>query len=220
MQTLVPTGRANYEPNSLAEAGENGGPRASAATGFTTFATNDERNDPAQKLRVRAELFADHFSQARLFYLSQTGNEQAHIASALVFELSKVTLDHVRARVVGQLRNIDEDLAKRVAAGLAIDLPAKEKAARAPVDLKPSGALSIQKNADDMMEGRKVAILFSEGSDKAAIDKLKGGIESAGGTVFLVAPKSGGSRSRAAPSGQTASWQARRRCCSMPSRRS
>ncbi|KAI1691883.1 catalase domain-containing protein [Ditylenchus destructor] len=192
MQTLVPTGRANYEPNSLAEAGENGGPRASAETGFKTFETNDERNDLAQKLRIRAELFADHFSQARLFYLSQTENEQAHIASALVFELSKVTLDHVRARVVGQLRNIDEDLAKRVAAGLAIDLPAKEKAARAPVDLKPSDALSIQKNADDTMEGRKVAILFAEGSDKAAIDRLKGTIESAGGTAFLVAPKVGG----------------------------
>jgi len=192
MQTLVPTGRANYEPNSLAEAGENGGPRASAETGFRTFETNDERNDPAQKLRIRAELFADHFSQARLFYLSQTENEQAHIASALVFELSKVTLDHVRARVVGQLRNIDEYLAKRVAAGLAIDLPAKEKAARAPVDLKHSDALSIQKNADDTMEGRKVAILFAEGSDKAAIDTLKGAIESAGGTAFLVAPKVGG----------------------------
>ena len=181
MQTLVPTGRANYEPNSLAEVGENGGPRASAETGFSTFTANDERNDPAQKLRIRAELFADHFSQARLFYLSQTENEQAHIASALVFELSKVTLDHVRARVVGQLRNIDEDLATRVAMGLAIDLPAKEKAARAPVDLKTSDALSIQKNADDTMEGRKVAI-----------DKLKNNIESAGGTAFLVAPKVGG----------------------------
>src|SRR3546814_8140180 len=56
MQTLVPTGRANYEPNSLAEAGENGGPRASVATGFTTFTANDERNDPGQKLRIRAEL--------------------------------------------------------------------------------------------------------------------------------------------------------------------
>ncbi|MDR6835006.1 catalase [Sphingopyxis sp. BE259] len=192
MQTLVPTGRANYEPNSLAEAGENGGPRASAATGFRTFATNDERNDPTQKLRIRAKLFADHFSQARMFYLSQTENEQAHIASALVFELSKVTLDHVRVRVVGQLRNIDDDLAKRVADGLAIDLPAKEKAARAPVDLKPSDALSIQKNADDTMEGRKVAILFAEGSDKAAIDALKAAIEKAGGTAFLVAPKVGG----------------------------
>lgn len=192
MQTLVPTGRANYEPNSLAEAGENGGPRPSPATGFNTFTTNNERNDPTQKLRVRAELFADHFSQARMFYLSQTENEQAHIASALVFELSKVTLDHVRVRVVGQLRNIDEDLAKRVADGLAIDLPAKEKAACAPVDLKPSDALSIQKNADDTMEGRKVAILFAEGSDKAAIDALKATIEKAGGTAFLVAPKVGG----------------------------
>ena len=109
-----------------------------------------------------------------------------------MFELSKVTLDHVRARVVGQLRNIDEGLAKRVAAGLASELPAKEKAARAPVDLKPSDALSIQKNADDTMEGRKVAILFAEGSDKAAIDKLKGDIKGAGGTAFLVAPKVGG----------------------------
>jgi catalase len=185
-------GRANYEPNSLAEAGENGGPRASAVQGLHDLrGANDERTR-AQKLRIRAELFADHFSQARLFYQSQTENEQAHIASALVFELSKVTLDHVRARVVGQVRNIDEDLAKRVAAGLAIDLPAKEKAARSPVELKPSDALSIQKNADDTMEGRKVAILFSEGSDKAAIDKLKGAIESAGGTAFLVAPKVGG----------------------------
>src|SRR3546814_13657512 len=116
------------------------------------------RNDPAQNLRIRAELFADHFSQARLFYLSQTANEQAHIASALVFELSKVTLDHVRARVVGQLRNIDEDLAKRIAAGLAIDLPPKKRAARAPVDLNPSDALSIQQTADDTTEDRKGAI--------------------------------------------------------------
>lgn len=192
MQTLVPTGRANYEPNSLAEAGENGGPRACPETGFTSFAVNDERNDGGQKLRIRAELFADHYSQARLFYRSQTENEQAHIASALVFELSKVGLDHVRARVVSQLRNIDEDLASRVADGLAIDLPEKAKAARAPVDMRPSDALSIQKQAKETLEGRKVGILFAEGSDKASIDALKGEIEKSGGTAFLVAPKVGG----------------------------
>ncbi|MFD0849427.1 catalase [Sphingosinicella xenopeptidilytica] len=192
MQTLVPTGRANYEPNSLADAGEDGGPRACPETGFSSFTANDERNDPAQKLRIRAELFADHYSQARLFYRSQTENEQAHIASALVFELSKVQLDHVRARVVSRLRNIDEDLAKRVADGLAIDLPEKAKAAKAPVDMPPSDALSIQKQAKDMLEGRKVGILFSEGSDKGSIDTLKAGIEKAGGTAFLVAPKVGG----------------------------
>jgi len=192
MQTLVPTGRANYEPNSLAEAGETGGPRACPETGFTSFSVNDERNDPSQKLRVRAELFADHYSQPRLFYRSQTANEQAHIASAFVFELSKVQLEHVRKRLVSRLRNVDEGLASRVAAGLAIDLPDKAKAARAPIDMKPSDALSIQKQAKDMLKGRKVGILFAEGSDKAAIDTLKGEIEKAGGTAFLVAPKVGG----------------------------
>ncbi len=191
MQTLIPTGRANYEPNSLAEAGEDSGPRASPETGFTSFTANDERNDGGEKLRVRAELFADHYSQARLFYRSQTANEQAHIASAIVFELSKVSLEHVRIRILSRLRNIDEDLAKRVAAGLAMDLPAKAKAAREPIEMAPSDALSIQKQANDTLKGRKVGILFAEGSDKASIDTLRGQIEKAGGRAFLVAPKIG-----------------------------
>lgn len=192
MQTLVPTGRANYEPNSLAEAGEDGGPRACPETGFTSFPANAERNDAGQKLRIRAELFADHYSQARQFYRSQTRSEQAHIASALVFELSKVALEHVRERVVARLRNIDEDLAKRVVAGLAIKLPPKARAAREPVEMAPSDALSIQKQAKNTFAGRKVGLLFAEGSDKAAIDKLKAEVEKAGGSVFLVAPKVGG----------------------------
>ncbi len=191
MQTLVPKGRANYEPNSLAEAGEDAGPRACPETGFTSFTANDERNDGGQKLRIRAELFADHYSQARLFYRSQTENEQAHIASALVFELSKVQLEHVRTRVVAQLRNVDEDLAKRVAKGLTIDLPKKAKSAKDPIDMKPSDALSIQKQAKLTLKGRKVGILFADGSDKSSIVNLKSEIENAGGTVFLVAPKVG-----------------------------
>jgi catalase len=191
MQTLVPTGRANYEPNSLADAGEDGGPRACPETGFTSFGANDERNDGGQKLRVRAALFADHYSQARLFYRSQTENEQAHMAAALVFELSKVSIDAVKARVLSRLRNVDENLAERVANGLAMPLPAKAKAAKEPIDMKPSPALSIQKNAKKTLAGRKVAILFDEGSDKAAIERLKGQIEEAGGRAALVAPKIG-----------------------------
>jgi catalase len=111
MQTQVPKGRANYEPNSLNEAGEDGGPRECPATGFTSFAHNIEPNDGNERLRIRPELFADHYSQARLFYRSQTPVEQAHLASAIVFELSKVALDHVRARVLSRLRHVDEDLA-------------------------------------------------------------------------------------------------------------
>jgi len=192
MQTMVPTGRANYEPNSLAEADEDGGPRECPETGFSTFEENAERNDPTEKVRARGELFADHFSQARMFYLSQTDNEQAHIASAIVFELSKVTLPHVRERVVAQLRNIDLDLAKRIADGLAIDLPEAAKPARKPVNLGQSDALSIQKNAKDILEGRQVGILFAEGSDRKTIDALKKSIEAKGGTAMLIAPKIGG----------------------------
>ncbi len=191
MQTHLPTGRANYEPNSLSDAGEDGGPRACPESGFTSFRANDERNDPSEKLRVRSELFADHYSQARLFYRSQTANEQAHIASAIVFELSKVGLDHVRIRVLSRLGNIDEQLAQRVADGLAMDVPDKAPAAREPVELKPSDALSIQKQSQNSLKGRKVAILFAEGSDKESIDRIKSDIESAGGTAFLVAPKIG-----------------------------
>ncbi|WP_417621083.1 catalase [Parasphingorhabdus sp.] len=194
MQTMVPTGRANYEPNSLAQAGEDGGPRECPETGFTSFRENAERNDPTEKVRARGELFADHFSQARMFYHSQTNNEQAHIASAIVFELSKVSLDHVRERVVAQLRNVDADLAKRVAKGLAIDLPEAEKPARKPVDLGTSNALSIQKNAKDMLKGRKVGILFAEGSDKKTIDQLTKAIEAKGGSAMLIAPKVGATK--------------------------
>jgi catalase len=191
MQTMVPTGRANYEPNSLGEHGEDGGPRENEQ-GFRTLSVNDERNDAGEKLRVRSDSFADHYSQARLFYRSQAKSEQAHIASALVFELSKVAIEPIRTRVLGNLRNVDEDLAKRVADGLAMPLPAANKAAKAPIDMDVSDALSIVKQGDPPMTGRKVAILFDEGSDKAAIETLKAAVEAAGGTVFTVAPKVGG----------------------------
>jgi catalase len=192
MQTLIPTGRANYEPNSLPEAGEDGGPREAPEIGFTTFAENGERNDPTEKLRIRAELFADHYSQPRLFYRSQTEIEQAHIASAVVFELSKVGLPHVRKRVLSRLRIVDEKLATRVADGLAMPLPPKATGGLDPVKMEPSPALSIVKNARDTLEGRKVGILFAEGSDRAEIARVKKAATEAGATVMLIAPKVGG----------------------------
>ncbi|MFC3058734.1 catalase [Paenirhodobacter populi] len=187
MQTQVPKGRANYEPNSLDQAGEDPGPRASAS-GFATA----KQPVAGEKLRIRSESFGDHYSQPRLFWRSQTGNEQAHIASAFVFELSKVGLDHVRTRVLSHLRNIDEDLAQRVADGLAIDLPEAAVPFRDPLDLDPSDALSIQKNWHETLAGRKIGILFAEGSDKAEIDALVKAVTDAGGTPFTVAPKVGG----------------------------
>ncbi|MDD5322481.1 MAG: catalase-related domain-containing protein, partial [Methylococcales bacterium] len=88
--------------------------------------------------RIRAESFADHYSQARQFYLSQTSYEQAHLASALVFELSKVEHPHIREAMVGHLRHIEEDLAQRVASGLGMSELPQAPAAAVPVqDLDP-----------------------------------------------------------------------------------
>ncbi|MEO6247780.1 MAG: catalase [Sphingomicrobium sp.] len=191
MQTMVPTGRANYEPNSLADGGEPGGPRESAA-GFSSLTVTGERNDPDTKLRNRSETFKDHFSQARLFFRSQAPIEQAHIASALVFELSKVGVPAIRKRILGNLLNVDQDLAARVADGLAMKLPKPNPAAAPTLDMPPSDALSMVKAGDPPMTGRKIAILFAEDSDGDEIDKLAKSIRKAGGTPFMVAPKVGG----------------------------
>lgn len=190
MQTMVPKGRANYEPNSLIVNGEDSGPRESTS-GFATFVLTKEANDSSEKLRIRPESFADHYSQARLFYRSQALIEQAHIATALVFELSKVTIPEIRNRVMGNLRNVDEDLATRVAAGLAMALPNATQAAKPTQTTSLSDKLSIVKAGVPSLRGRTIAILFAEGSDKGAIDRISVQVIKAGGRVFLVAPKIG-----------------------------
>jgi catalase len=194
MQMNVYKGRANYEPNTLALNGEEGGPRECPMTGFATLPGRAEHEEQGEKLRIRAELFADHYSQARLFWKSMTENEQAHIASSFTFELSKVQLEQVAPRMVANLRNVDEDLARRVAAGIGIDVPKKAEAQRKVIDLEPSPALSIQKNMKKTLEGRKVGILYTDGSDGAEIKAVQKAIEKDGGTIFLVAPKVGGAK--------------------------
>jgi catalase len=191
MQMNVPKGRSNYEPNSLADHGEEAGPRECPVTGFTTATGRTDHQEVGEKLRIRPELFADHYSHARLFWKSQTDSERAHIASSFTFELSKVELEQVPSRVVANLRNVDEELARRVANGLGIDLPKKAPAARAPIDIEPSPSLSIQKNMKVTLEGRKVGILIADGSDAGEVAGLKAAIEKAGGTAMIVAPRVG-----------------------------
>jgi catalase len=183
MQTHVPKGRVAYEPSSL----QGDSPRETPA-GFPSHATPDD----GIKGRVRAESFADHFTQARLFYRSQTKPEQAHMASALVFELSKVETPHVREAVVGQLRHVDGDLAQRVANGLGMDqLPPAPPAAVETQDMPPSPALQIIGKMKDTLQGRTVGILVHDGSDAATIMALRKAAEGAGATCKIVAPKLG-----------------------------
>ncbi|RYE32402.1 MAG: catalase [Hyphomicrobiales bacterium] len=188
MQTQVFKGRANYEPNSLSEAGEDGGPREAPVEGFRTAAVPLEEH----KVRLRAESFADHYSHARLFFSSQSEIEQAHIATALVFELSKVTLEHVRNRVMANLVNVDETLAQRVADGLAMALPKASQSAVTPVDMDASPALRIVGKYPETLKGRSVGILVSDGADGTIVAGLKAAVEGEGGTVKIVAPKIGG----------------------------
>ena len=190
MQTQVPTGRANYEPNSLAQAGEDGGPRADAKGGFTSFREPVEK----EKVRLRSETFADHYSQPRLFFASLATPEQAHLASAIVFELSKVSLEHVRNRVMGNLRNVDEDLAKRVADGLGVALPKKTQAAAEPIDLKPSPAVRLIGKYPDTLKGRKVGVLVTDGADGAVVKAVQDAAKAAGAAVEIIAPKRGGAQ--------------------------
>jgi catalase len=187
MQMARPKGRVAYEPNSLA--GDS--PRETPANGFRSAAAaeNGERG------RIRAESFADHYSQARLFYRSQTRYEQAHIASALVFELSKVAHLHVRQAVVAHLLNIDADLAQRVADGLAMNtLPAAAPPAAPVQDMEPSPALQIIGKMLDTLQGRTVGILVADGSDGEFVQKLRKAAADAGASVKIVAPKVGGAK--------------------------
>lgn len=187
MQMQVPKGRVNYEPSSL----DPTSPRETPA-GFRSAAV---AGDDGVKSRIRAESFADHYSQARLFYRSQTVPEQAHMASALVFELSKVGTAHVREAIVGHLRHIDADLAKRVADGLGLErLPPAPPAAVEPVDLPPSPMLQLIGKMKDTLAGRCVGILIDEGSDAATLKALRKAVEAAGARVKIVAPKLGGAK--------------------------
>ncbi|BFT30866.1 catalase [Alteromonas sp. D210916BOD_24] len=183
-----PKGRVNYEPNSW-EADEHN-PRECPETGFRSH--NEEVE--GSKLRYRSETFADHYSQARQFYISQTDVEKQHIRDAFAFELSKVEHLKIRERVVSHLLNVDKQLAKEVAEALGIKTMPKPAEAAMPTrdDLAPSDPLSILKNAPESFKGRKLGILVSDGIDKSALDKLSNAVKSAGGMVELIAPTIGG----------------------------
>ncbi|HWV55451.1 catalase [Pseudorhodoplanes sp.] len=180
-----PVGRVNYQPNSFGE-----GPRESPQHGFRSFADVVE----GPKVRLRAESFADHYSQAGQFFISQTVPEQRHIAMALTFELSKVETPVIRERMVAHLLNIDAGLAETVAGKLGMKtLPKPADAAVVPRDdLEPSPALSIIENGPESFAGRKVGVLVSPGADAALLKKLLSAIKKEGSVLEVIAPKVGG----------------------------
>jgi catalase len=185
-------GRVAYEPNSLA----GGCPfQAGAAQGFASVASRLDAKESSDKVRVKPEKFADHYTQATLFFESQTPQEQAHIAAAFRFELSKVTVPAVRERVVASLLNASPELAAKVAEGLGMELPAPlpralENPAAPEVDQSPALSL-LARPGDGGIRTRKVAILVADGAEGASIGKLVTALVQAGAVPRLIGPRLG-----------------------------
>jgi catalase len=180
-------GRVSYEPNSLA----GGCPFQAGAAGFTSFREPIE----ADKVRGKSERFADHYSQATLFWKSQTAVEKAHIIRAYRFELTKVTVPAIRERVVAMLLNVDQTLAKTLADQLGIPLPEPLPRAlkrAAPPEVEVSRALSLfALPGDGRIQTRRIAILVADGVDGEAARALHGGLSAQGAVPRFVAARLG-----------------------------
>lgn len=184
MAMVNPTTRANYEPNSWGV-----GPRESPERGYRHFASEEA----GQKLQVRPASFADHYSQARQFYVSQEPIEQKHIADAFTFELSKCERPDIRERMVSHLLNIDEGMAQKVATGLGlIQMPEPAPPASSIMDLPPSDALSILKRPHPGLKGRKLGVLLTDGASAAVFNALAEAAAAEGALVEVVAPRIAG----------------------------
>jgi catalase len=180
----VNKGRVSYEPNSLSA----DGPRA-LPTGFKTT----PKSDIGPKVRERPETFADHYSQARLFYRSMTRPEQRHMENALAFELGMVETQAIRLRVLGHLQLVAPALASAVSNKLGIsDAPEKIIPAREPIDIALSPSLSILDKAKPTLAGRKLGLLLTDGASAEVLASFRHTAKREGAVVTLIAARVGG----------------------------
>jgi catalase len=195
-------GNVSYFPNSLG----NGCPYHAMLKGETGFQSHEEKID-AKKVRARSSSFADHFTQARLFFNSQSEAEKNHIISAYSFELSKVKSEEIRKRELAILNQIDANLANKVGANLGLTPSkqldpltiqfAKQNHPEYPIqpkkaEIEKSAALSMEiKPGEGTIETRKVAFLVADGVSKASIDKMKNALEKEGAEAVLISTNVG-----------------------------
>jgi catalase len=197
----IDKGRVSYEPNSLG----GGCPMQAKSNmgGFMTYAAKLV----GSKVRARGEKFFDHYSQATLFWKSQSEWEQAHIVDAFHFELGKVETVAIRERMVGQLAQVDQTLAARVAQELGLHVPKQpdkplNRSVPADADVEKwqpkksapstqqSPALSLA-NQPKGVKTRKVAILAADGFDDPALTGMQEALKASGAMGMIVAPRLG-----------------------------
>lgn len=202
MRQEINVGRVSYHPNSLGD----GCPYQAKVSegGFTSF---NERID-AHKVRERSESFADHFSQAKLFFNSQTPTEKSHIVKALRFELGKVETTTIRVRMLGLLSQVDLQLAQKVAIGLGTIVPVvlekplnkgvspeneisgQQESQTAEPSIASSEALSMLKNPTNSptIASRKVAIVCADGVSELAVINMKNALIKENAKGLIIAP--------------------------------
>jgi catalase len=190
MAMFNPSGRVNYAPNSWLHGR---GAAEAQSGGFVSY--GEELS--GTKTRARPQSFADHYNQARQFYVSQAPLERQHIAAALVFELSKVEMQAIRSRVVAHLLNVDDRLAMNVAEGLRLEaMPAAAtRVVPARHDLPESPSLSAMRNPPQTFSGRRLGALVTDGVDGGLLRQLETELNGVGATLELIAPAIGGIKS-------------------------
>ena len=184
----IARGRVNYEPNSLA----GGCPFQAGLRGFASFPA---MHAPPDKLRGKPEKFSDHYTQARLFYRSQTRIEQQHIIAAFRFELGRVQTQAIRERMVASLVNVDAELASMVAAGLGMACPAAlpramEREVVPEIEASPSLSL-MARPGDGGVAGRRVALLIADGVEADSLKLIRAALVAADAAPRLVGSRLG-----------------------------
>ncbi len=201
MQQIINPGDASYHPNSVG-----GGCPMQAGADMGGFVSHPERMNGV-KVRGKTAKFFDHFSQASLFFRSQSAPEQNHLIDALTFELGKVKRGAIVDRMLFLLAKIDAGMAGRIATGLGKVVPKSIDGrlnlsvgadAGKETETKPakksdftSPALSMANTVKDTIATRKIAILAAEGVDEVSFAAMKNSLTSAGATVAVIAPHGG-----------------------------
>jgi catalase len=203
MRQEINQGRVAYEPNSLG-----GGCPFQSAMKDGGFRTAPRAVEGTKVRSARGEKFFDHFTQARMFFVSQSEPEQQHIVEAFQFELGKVTVAAIRERMLAILGLVHEGLALQVAEGLGVRKlpkidgpvnlgfpagvdPREWQPKKVNEKVKPSPALSMANLTGESVKTRQVAILLAEGSDGAAIERMQKALAAAGAQGRLVGNRLG-----------------------------
>ncbi len=195
-------GRTSYGPNGISN---NDPQQVKAADGG--FVSYNERID-ARKIRARSKSFLDHFSQARLFFNSQTEPEKKHLIDAFSFELGKVKGIPIRERMLGLLNQIDKRVADEVGKALGLkvpEIPLTKLNGSIPADgnladytpvqkeseVKKSPALSMANTIKDTIKTRKIAILAANGVEDETLNTMKDALVAEGAVPHIIAPNLG-----------------------------